>query len=228
MRERAPYVDVVLGTHNVHRAAELLARGRRRRSGHRDPRGGRARRPRAVPVGAAGAARDVATTPGSRSRSAATTRCAFCIVPAVRGAEISRPFGDIVDEVARAGRRTASPRSRCSARTSTATAATSQLAARRDGDDVGARLRPLFADLLRRRRRRRRHPPGPLHQPAPEGPAPRDDRGHGRRRRRCASTCTSRCSPAATASWRRCTAATPPSATSSGWPRPGPPSPTWP
>ena len=31
--------------------------------------------------------------------------CAFCIVPAVRGKEISRPFDDIVDEVAGAGRR---------------------------------------------------------------------------------------------------------------------------
>ena len=30
MRERAPYVDVVLGTHNVHRAAELVGRGAHR------------------------------------------------------------------------------------------------------------------------------------------------------------------------------------------------------
>ena len=31
--------------------------------------------------------------------------CAFCIVPAVRGPEISRPFGDIVAEVERAAAR---------------------------------------------------------------------------------------------------------------------------
>ena len=35
--------------------------------------------------------------------------CAFCIVPAVRGAEVSRPFDDIVDEVEPLARR-ASPR----------------------------------------------------------------------------------------------------------------------
>ena len=48
--ERAPHVDVVLGTHNVGRAAELL--GEQRAAGRldrRDPRGGGRRRPRLVP-----------------------------------------------------------------------------------------------------------------------------------------------------------------------------------
>ena len=69
-------------------------------------------------------------------------------MPAVRGAEISRPFDDVVAEVRDARRARASPRSRCSARTSTATGATCSsppaTPATRD-----ARLRPLFADLLR-------------------------------------------------------------------------------
>ena len=43
--------------------------------------------------------------------------CAFCIVPAVRGKEISRPFDDIVRRGADSPRRTASSRSPCSART---------------------------------------------------------------------------------------------------------------
>ena len=85
------------------------------------------------------------------------------------------------------------------------------------------RARPLFADLLRRRRPRSRASGGSA-TPA------RTRRTCGPRRsrpwppsRRSARTCTCRCSPAATGSWPPCTAATPPSATSSGWPRPGPP-----
>ena len=211
-----------------HRAAELLARGPDRRPGHRDPRGRRRRRPRRVPLRAARRARAAATPPGSPSRSAATTRapsasCRPCAAPRSAG-----PFDDIVAEVGRAGRRRRHrghparperellrprPHARRRARPATPTS---------------PRVRPLFADLLRRRRRRRRHPPGPLHQPAPQGPAPRDHRRHGRDARRCASTSTCRCSRAATGCWPPCTAATPPSATSSGWPRPAPPSPTWP
>ena len=197
--DQAPYVDVVMGTHNVHRAAELLARGRRPRPpAHRDPRRGGDRRPRDVPVGAAGAPRDDATTRGSRSRSAATTTarsasCPPCAAPrsAARSTTSSPRCGS--------SPRTASPRSRCSVRTSTATAATcsSRLARRR-------RRRPAAPAVRRpaaRRRRRRRHPPRALHQPAPQGHASRDVRGDGRRRRPCASTCTTRCSRAATACW---------------------------
>ena len=74
--------------------------------------------------------------------------CAFCIVPAVRGVEISP-----------AVRRRSSPRSRRSPATGVTEVTLLgqnvnsygrdlQLAARRDGDDTAA-LRPLFADLLR-------------------------------------------------------------------------------
>ena len=73
--------------------------------------------------------------------------CAFCIVPAVRGAEISRPFDDVVAEVER------SPREGVTEVTLLGQNVNSygrdlQLAARNAGDDV-ARVRPLFADLLR-------------------------------------------------------------------------------
>ena len=50
--------------------------------------------------------------------------------------------------------------------------------------DERPRARPLFADLLRAVANGRRHPPGPLHQPPPQGPAPRDHRRHGRGARR--------------------------------------------
>ena len=56
--ERAGYVDVVLGTHNVHRAAELLERvAGRGPVDRRDPRGRGGRRPRDLRLCAAGQAR---------------------------------------------------------------------------------------------------------------------------------------------------------------------------
>ena len=123
MRERAGHVDVVLGTHNVHRAAELLAQHAARPiteildaavvDDH-------AMFPSALP-----AVRETSYNAWVTIQIGCDNHCAFCIVPAVRGVEISRPFDDIVDEVERARRRRASPRSRCSARTSTATGATS-------------------------------------------------------------------------------------------------------
>ena len=75
---------------------------------------------------------------------------------------------------------------------------------------VGRRPRSPAPPAVRRPARRggggRGHPPGPLHQPPPQGPAARDHRGHGRRTRRSARTCTCRCSRAATGSWPPCTA----------------------
>ena len=51
--------------------------------------------------------------------------CSYCIVPAVRGREVSRRPGEILAEVHAARRRGRARRSRCSARTSTRGAATS-------------------------------------------------------------------------------------------------------
>ncbi len=100
--ERAPHVDVVLGTHNVHRAVELL---------HEHRQIGRP----VVEVLEAAVAEDHELFPSAlpvvRERGHAAwitiqigcdNSCAFCIVPAVRGPEVSRAFGDIVDEVRRA------------------------------------------------------------------------------------------------------------------------------
>jgi tRNA-2-methylthio-N6-dimethylallyladenosine synthase len=74
-------------------------------------------------------------------------RCAFCIVPAVRGDEISRPFDQIVDEVrelAVAGITEVT----LLGQNVNSYGRDLQLAARRAGDAT-ARVRPLFADLLR-------------------------------------------------------------------------------
>jgi len=98
VRERAPYVDVVLGTHNVGRVAELLSESRR--SGpltevldaaviddH-------ALFPTALP-----AVRDVAYLAWVTIQIGCDNSCAFCIVPSVRGEEMSKPFGELVAEV---------------------------------------------------------------------------------------------------------------------------------
>ena len=123
VRQKAPYVDVVLGTHNVHRTADLIDQARRSRPDHRDPRRGRARRSGDVsPVHCRRAARPP-TTPGSRSRSAATTPVpsASCLQSAAPRSVVRLPMS-----LPRSlgWRRRVSARSRCSARTSTATAAT--------------------------------------------------------------------------------------------------------
>src|SRR3954471_387368 len=100
VRERAPHVDVVLGTHNVHRAAILLAQSRERGPvteifDATDP-DDVAAFPSALPV-----RRDVPYAAWVTIQIGCDNRCAFCIVPSVRGKEISRPLDEIVAEVER-------------------------------------------------------------------------------------------------------------------------------
>ncbi len=99
IQQRAPHVDVVFGTHNVHRAVELL---------HRSRAGGPVTEiwdeapgdaeafPSALPV-----RREIDWAAWVTIQVGCDNSCAFCIVPSVRGREISRPFGEIVAEVER-------------------------------------------------------------------------------------------------------------------------------
>ncbi|HTN81636.1 MAG TPA: MiaB/RimO family radical SAM methylthiotransferase, partial [Acidimicrobiales bacterium] len=145
VRERAPYVDVVLGTHNVHRAAHLVAASRRDgpvteilEEAVLDD---HARFPSALP-----ARRDTGYSAWVTIQIGCDNSCAFCIVPAVRGPEISRPLAALVGEV-----------EALAAQGVTEVTLLGQnvnsygrdltLAARRAGGS-GA-VRPLFADLLR-------------------------------------------------------------------------------
>jgi len=98
VRQRAPYVDVVLGTQNVGRAAELLARSRVEGPVTEvldpDEVDDEDRFPSALP-----ARREVPYLAWVTIQVGCDNSCAFCIVPAVRGPEMSRPFGQLVDEV---------------------------------------------------------------------------------------------------------------------------------
>jgi tRNA-2-methylthio-N6-dimethylallyladenosine synthase len=94
VRDRAPWVDVVFGTHNLHRVLDLLD--------HAEEWGP------ITEIAAAAGAEIAADLPGRRElRHAAwvaisvgcDNACTFCIVPAVRGPEISRRPGDVVRQV---------------------------------------------------------------------------------------------------------------------------------
>src|SRR3954468_5503636 len=93
IQQRAPYVDVVFGTHNVANAAALLARARDEGPlmeiiAESDT------FPSALPV-----RRDTGYAAWVTIQIGCDNSCAFCIVPSVRGREISRPIGEIVGEV---------------------------------------------------------------------------------------------------------------------------------
>ena len=136
IQERAPQVDAVFGTFNVGRAAELLreaADGGRPVMEILDEAQADDENafPSALPV-----RRDLAHTAWVTIQVGCDNSCAFCIVPAVRGKEISRPLDQIVAEVE-----------------SLAAAGTVEVTllgqnVNSYGRDI-TRRRPLFAELLR-------------------------------------------------------------------------------
>ncbi len=91
--ERAPHVDVVFGTHNLASAPELLARSR-----VEGPLVEILEEHEAYPS-ALPAQREVDHSAWVTIQIGCDNSCAFCIVPAVRGREVSRRLGDIVREV---------------------------------------------------------------------------------------------------------------------------------
>ena len=98
IQERADHVDVVFGTHNVHRAAELIgaaADGPIIEILEEAVEDDRDSFPSALPV-----RRDAPYAAWMTIQIGCDNSCAFCIVPSVRGAEISRPLELLVAEAA--------------------------------------------------------------------------------------------------------------------------------
>ncbi len=144
--ERAGHVDVVFGTHNVHRAVELL---------HEASETGRSvveileetvaedheTFPSALPV-----RREVPWAGWVTIQIGCDNSCAFCIVPAVRGKEISRPLADVVREVEAAAADGVTEVTLLGQNVNSY-GRDLALAARQAGEDV--RVQPMFAELLR-------------------------------------------------------------------------------
>ncbi|MGI8754691.1 MAG: tRNA (N6-isopentenyl adenosine(37)-C2)-methylthiotransferase MiaB [Acidimicrobiales bacterium] len=145
IRQRAPYVDVVVGTHNVHRTVELL---------HRSRIEGPLTEILTETVAEDHVLFPSALPPRREEGHAAwvtiqigcDNSCAFCIVPAVRGPEISRPFGRLVAEVEALAADGVSEVTLLGQNVNSYGRDLS-LAARRKGRPVA--VRPLFAELLR-------------------------------------------------------------------------------
>ncbi len=108
IQERAGHVDVVFGTHNLTSAPDLL-----RRASAEGPLMEILDEPMAVgdptasdqQTAALAAVRDLPYAAWVTIQMGCDNSCAYCIVPAVRGPEVSRPVDDLVAEVAELARR---------------------------------------------------------------------------------------------------------------------------
>jgi tRNA-2-methylthio-N6-dimethylallyladenosine synthase len=135
IQQKVGWVDVVFGTHNLTSAPELLRRAR-----HEGPLMEILDAP--TPEGtdnyltAPEALREVPFAAWVTIQTGCDNSCAFCIVPSVRGPEVSRPLDDVVEEVTRLARRGVSEVTLLGQNVNSY------------GRDI-TRRRPLFADLLR-------------------------------------------------------------------------------
>ncbi len=135
VREKAPWVDVVLGTHNLDRVLDLLD--------HAEEWG-----PITEILDEAGEGttsdlpvrREVGHAAWVTIQTGCNNTCTFCIVPSVRGVEISRRPGDVIREVEEAARHGVVEVTLLGQNVNTY------------GRDlaIDGKRRPVFADLLRR------------------------------------------------------------------------------
>ena len=93
--ERAPYVDIVFGPQTLHRLPDLMARRRATGEPQVDIRFPEIEKFDSLPAPRAeGASAFVSIMEGC------SKYCTFCVVPYTRGEEVSRPFADVIAEIA--------------------------------------------------------------------------------------------------------------------------------
>ncbi len=93
LRSRAPHVDIVFGTHNISKLPEMVRLAERRTPSVKIGMEGEMTHWETAPYLAEGAASSMLTI-----MQGCDNFCAYCIVPAVRGREVSRPSADILEE----------------------------------------------------------------------------------------------------------------------------------
>ncbi|ANE83063.1 tRNA (N6-isopentenyl adenosine(37)-C2)-methylthiotransferase MiaB [Mycobacterium adipatum] len=93
--KKAPWVDVVFGTHNIGSLPVLLERARHQRVAQVEIAESLQEFPSALP-----AARESAYAAWVSISVGCNNTCTFCIVPALRGKEVDRRPGDVLAEVA--------------------------------------------------------------------------------------------------------------------------------
>ncbi len=93
LRKRAPHVDIVFGTHNIARLPELVRNAERRSPAVELAMEGDPAHWEIAPYLAEGAASAMVTI-----MQGCDNFCAYCIVPVVRGREVSRPSRGVIDE----------------------------------------------------------------------------------------------------------------------------------
>ncbi len=135
VRQKAPWVDVVLGTHNVDRVIDLLD--------HAEEWGPVTEildEPTATAISDLPVRREVAHAAWVTIQTGCNNTCTFCIVPSVRGSEVSRRPGDVIREVSRFADQGVVEVTLLGQNVNTY------------GRDlaIDGRRRPIFADLLRR------------------------------------------------------------------------------
>jgi tRNA-2-methylthio-N6-dimethylallyladenosine synthase len=145
IQQRAPHVDVVFGTHNVGHAGDLLRRAETEgplmeileETILEDQ----------LFASALPARNDVGYAAWVTIQIGCDNSCAFCIVPSVRGGEISRRPEDIIAEIERLA---GAGVTEVTLLGQNVNSYGRDLAlAQRQAGDPAARVRPLFADLLR-------------------------------------------------------------------------------
>ena len=160
---RAPHVDAVFGTHNVSRVAALLGLARSRGAPVLEVPDAPGRDEETDFPTAMAVRHDQPYAAWVTIQVGCNNSCAFCIVPAVRGPEVSRPFGELVAElgglaeggtveVTLLGQNVNSYGRDLTTKWRGAPAGSSDLAwmaGQRWAEEGASRPRPLFADLLR-------------------------------------------------------------------------------